>query len=125
MLTLHELAKTDHDFQDNCHGCFKFLSEIGMFPAQSRYGHGDLCAECGLREAFEGDFIQARLLDHLALCEKRGQSRQLLTFRGLMQHHCLSFSVDSVVFLHRLLPRESAEVGALCNRTPQVLQLLC
>ena len=26
-------------------------------PALSRYGHGDICSECGTREATEGDFI--------------------------------------------------------------------
>ena len=54
------------EYQDNCPGCFKFLSEICHFPARSRYGHGDLCSECGEREAFEGDFISERLVKHLA-----------------------------------------------------------
>jgi hypothetical protein len=62
-ITLRDLEGT---YQDNCHGCFKFLSEIREFPARSRYGHGDLCSECGQREAFEGDFIGERLAKHLA-----------------------------------------------------------
>ena len=28
------------------------------FPALSRYGHGDICSSCGVREAFEGDFLK-------------------------------------------------------------------
>ena len=62
-ITMRDLEGT---YQDNCHGCFKFLSEIWEFPARSRYGHGDLCSECGEREAFEGDFIGERLGKHLA-----------------------------------------------------------
>ena len=58
-------------YQDNCTGCFKFLSEMWHFPARSRYGHGHLCSECGLREAFEGDFISTRLADHLAQVRSR------------------------------------------------------
>jgi hypothetical protein len=61
----------DGPFQDNCGGCIKFLSEIADFPARSRYGHGDLCNECGQREAFEGDFIGTRINDHLAQVPKR------------------------------------------------------
>lgn len=26
-------------------------------PALSRFGHGDICSQCGTREALEGDFI--------------------------------------------------------------------
>jgi hypothetical protein len=56
----------DGKYQNNCGGCIKFLSEIWDFPARSRFGHGDLCSECGTREAFEGDFIGKRIKDHLA-----------------------------------------------------------
>jgi hypothetical protein len=62
-ISMHDLDRT---YQDNCHGCFKFLSEIWEFPAHSRYGQGDLCSECGAREAFDGDFIGDRLAIHLA-----------------------------------------------------------
>lgn len=27
------------------------------YPALSRFGHGDICSDCGVKEAFEGDFI--------------------------------------------------------------------
>lgn len=40
-----------------CKGCDALLSELFSFPARSRFGHGDLCSDCGRREAFEGDFI--------------------------------------------------------------------
>jgi len=63
----------DGPFQDNCGGCIKFLSEISEFPARSRYGHGDLCNECGRREAFEGDFIGKRIADHLAQVNARSK----------------------------------------------------
>jgi hypothetical protein len=58
-------------YQDNCGGCLKLLKELWQFPARSRYGHGDLCSECGEREAFEGDFIGKRINDHLAEVAKR------------------------------------------------------
>jgi hypothetical protein len=29
-------------------------------PALSRYGHGDICSQCGTREALQGDFITLR-----------------------------------------------------------------
>ncbi len=61
----------DSPFQDNCYGCGKLLSEIWEFPARSRFGHGDLCSECGSREAFEGDFIANRITDHLAQIPER------------------------------------------------------
>jgi hypothetical protein len=37
-----------------CKGC-----GIGLnaFPALSRYSHGDICSDCGVAEAFNGDFI--------------------------------------------------------------------
>ena len=47
-------------------GLHQALSEIWEFPARSRYGRGDLCSECGQREAFEGDYIGLRIADHLA-----------------------------------------------------------
>lgn len=40
-----------------CKGCDALLSELFSFPALSRFGHGDLCSDCGRREAFEDDFI--------------------------------------------------------------------
>ena len=47
------------NYEDRCLGCEKLFSEMVSFPALSRYGYGDLCSECGEREAFEGDFIRA------------------------------------------------------------------
>jgi hypothetical protein len=44
----------DGKHQDHCGGCIKFLSEMWDFPAKSRFGHGDLCSECGQREALRG-----------------------------------------------------------------------
>jgi Zn finger protein HypA/HybF involved in hydrogenase expression len=50
----------DEDEETNplCRGCRKKGVVIGD-PANaiSRYGHGDLCPDCGRREAAEGDFI--------------------------------------------------------------------
>ena len=60
-------------FQDRCPGCEKLLREIGTFPAQSRYGHGDLCSECGLREAIEGDFIRELIIARIAELKKLPQ----------------------------------------------------
>jgi len=37
-----------------CPGCLKVFTG---FPALSRYEHGDICSDCGMREAFDGDFI--------------------------------------------------------------------
>lgn len=39
------------------------------YPALSQYGHGDICSPCGMREAFEGDFIGTQKLieDELGL----------------------------------------------------------
>jgi hypothetical protein len=39
----------------NCKGCGEELTSIQT--ALSRYGHGDICSECGVREALSGDFI--------------------------------------------------------------------
>jgi len=49
-----------------CSGCNCRFADINSFPAWSRYGHGDLCSDCGKREAFEGDFIRERILQQLA-----------------------------------------------------------
>jgi hypothetical protein len=53
-------------YQDRCPGCDKLLFEMFSFPAKSRYGHGDLCSECGRREAFEGDFIAVGIAEALS-----------------------------------------------------------
>lgn len=39
----------------HCKGCGEELTNLS--PALSRYGHGDLCSDCGTMEAFHGDFI--------------------------------------------------------------------
>jgi hypothetical protein len=54
------------NYQDRCPGCDKLFFEMFSFPAQSRYGHGDLCSECGHREAFEGNFIAVRIAEALS-----------------------------------------------------------
>lgn len=38
-----------------CKGCGEELTSLET--ALSRYGHGDICSECGTLEAFNGDFI--------------------------------------------------------------------
>lgn len=48
-----------------CKGCGR---AIGKYPSLSRYGHGDICGggpdgyvdNCGVKEAFEGDFISRK-----------------------------------------------------------------
>lgn len=40
----------------NCKGCGEELTSIAT--ALSRYGHGEICSECGVREAMHGDFIK-------------------------------------------------------------------
>ena len=71
MITITARDLQDGPYQDHCPGCMKLLSEIWHFPARSRYRHGDLCSECGEREAFEGDFIGKRINDHLARVRRR------------------------------------------------------
>ncbi len=44
-----------------CNGCGRFLGKNSSAFALSRYGHGDLCGDCGTREALEGDFIKAEV----------------------------------------------------------------
>lgn len=39
----------------NCKGCYEELTSIHC--ALSRYGHGDICSQCGEIEAMTGDFI--------------------------------------------------------------------
>jgi len=53
-------------YQDRCPGCDKLFVVMFSFPAQSRYGHGDLCADCGHREAFEGNFIAVHIAEALS-----------------------------------------------------------
>jgi hypothetical protein len=53
-------------YQDRCPGCGKLFFEMFSFPAKSRYGHGDLCSECGRREAFEGNFIAVHVAKALS-----------------------------------------------------------
>jgi len=40
-----------------CKGCDGVMAEPVARNALSRYGHGYICSECGLREALEADFI--------------------------------------------------------------------
>lgn len=37
-----------------CKGCG---DQVGEYPSLSRYGHGDICSNCGIMEAFQGNFI--------------------------------------------------------------------
>lgn len=39
----------------HCKGCGEDLTN--MDAALSRYRHGDICSNCGILEAFSGDFI--------------------------------------------------------------------
>jgi len=41
---------------EHCIGCGEDLTNL--YPALSRYGHGDICPSCGILEAFNGDFIK-------------------------------------------------------------------
>jgi hypothetical protein len=41
---------------EHCKGCGEELTSIHV--ALSRYGHGDICSDCGTIEAFKGDFIK-------------------------------------------------------------------
>ena len=52
-----------------CPGCDCRFADINSFPAWSRYGHGDMCSDCGRREAFEGDFIRIKMLQWLTLAK--------------------------------------------------------
>jgi hypothetical protein len=45
-----------------CPGC---KHHIPGFPALSRYGYGNLCSDCGTREALEGNFIADARFDSL------------------------------------------------------------
>lgn len=38
-----------------CKGCGEDMTSV--YPALSRYGHGNICPDCGTTEAFKGDFI--------------------------------------------------------------------
>ncbi len=53
-----------------CPGCDARLADLASFPARSRFRHGDLCSDCGRREAFEGDFITERILRRIALANQ-------------------------------------------------------
>lgn len=41
-----------------CKGCGHKMPE---HPALSRYNHGEICSDCGLREALQGDFIASKV----------------------------------------------------------------
>ena len=40
-----------------CKGCLSSLDPDQVRNALSRYDHGYICSDCGVKEAFEGDFI--------------------------------------------------------------------
>jgi hypothetical protein len=40
-----------------CKGCKGPLRPKEAMNALSRYGHGYICSECGVREALQGNFI--------------------------------------------------------------------
>ena len=46
-----------------CIGCNR--RTIGNFPALSRYGYGDICSDCGTKEAFQGNFIKDDIIYHI------------------------------------------------------------
>ena len=66
---VEEIAETSR-----CPGCDGRFADINSFPARSRYGHGDLCSDCGKREAFEGDFIRERIEQRLARAKSTSPS---------------------------------------------------
>jgi len=41
-----------------CKGCGGPLRTPEVHNSLSRYGHGYICSDCGMREAFDGDFIK-------------------------------------------------------------------
>lgn len=45
---------------EECPGCLERDLTKTQGVALSRYGHGDICPDCGTQEALEGDFIGAR-----------------------------------------------------------------
>lgn len=47
-----------------CKGCGEELTSINE-RALSRYEHGDICPNCGVREAMQGDFITEKLNNNL------------------------------------------------------------
>lgn len=50
--------------------CIRFIADGEQRIALSRYGHGKICSDCGVREAFDGDIIKAandRRLDEMGL----------------------------------------------------------
>jgi len=60
---------------ENCKGCWEELTSIKT--ALSRYGHGDICSECGTQEAWSGDFI-TKYSDPLAFFSPRVKAREEL-----------------------------------------------
>jgi hypothetical protein len=44
--------------EKECIGCGRMYSD---YPALSRYGHGDICSNCGMEEALTGDFIGKKI----------------------------------------------------------------
>lgn len=48
---------SDDNPKSYCVGCGHALPE---YPALSRYNHGDICSDCGVREALQGDFIASK-----------------------------------------------------------------
>lgn len=59
MATEQAAALIKSEKGDECPGCNSRMGEKTE-RALSRYGHGELCSECGTREAMEGDFIGSR-----------------------------------------------------------------
>ena len=75
-MTKHQTAESlvaELQETSRCPGCDCRFADLYSFPALSRYEHGDLCSECGRREALEGDFIRERILRRIELAEANGR----------------------------------------------------
>lgn len=60
---LNQLLKfldKNYKFQKKCLGCGWPMDPEEVRNALSRYKHGYICSECGVREALNGDFITDR-----------------------------------------------------------------
>ena len=42
----------------SCEGCGRTIEVDSEDNASSRYGHGEICSNCGVREALKGNFIR-------------------------------------------------------------------
>lgn len=55
--------ETNNTMTTTCKGCGEPVAESRA--ALSRYGHGNICSDCGVREAFAGNFIPSEIANSL------------------------------------------------------------